>query len=126
MPGDQEVAYVTDHGDGPGFWAINTATARERLLFLFSALPRAPGGGQPTLSGPALAHAMAPDLSRFAFVITRDGVANIWVASLEASRLTGQLVQRIFEKEAGHFRQCHPMAAGWRTSVKARPTRISA
>ena len=35
MPGDQEIAYITDRGEGPGFWAIGPSTGKERLLFPF-------------------------------------------------------------------------------------------
>ena len=108
MPGDTEIAYITDRGEGPGFWAIDPASGQERLLFPFSALPRPPGGGQPILTGAALSTALSADFTGFAFAVVQNGIPNIWVASLNRSGPTGKLVQRTFEAQAGTYPSWSP------------------
>jgi Tol biopolymer transport system component len=108
MPVGREVALISDHGSGPGLWAVDAATGRERELFQFSKLPRPDGGGPPSLSGAALSTALALDMSRLAISFVRGGTPNVWVASLGRDGPTGALVQRTFEKEAGTFPSWSP------------------
>lgn len=101
-PGGRDIAFVVDHGEGPGFWVVDPETGRERLLFPLSAL-HPPASTQPSPAAPAANIAIAPDFTRLAMSIVKDGTPNIWVAPLRDSRPDGPLVQRTFEQAGGSY-----------------------
>jgi Tol biopolymer transport system component len=103
MPGEREIAFVTNHGEGPGFWAVDPETGRERMLFLLAELPQPPAGSRDSTAAPFLNIAIARDFTRLAMAVVRDGAPNLWVASLRESRPDGALVQRTFESEGGTY-----------------------
>jgi Tol biopolymer transport system component/DNA-binding winged helix-turn-helix (wHTH) protein len=103
MPGEREIAFVTDHQDGPGFWAIDPETGRERLLFRRTDFPRPPPGSQASTAAPATNVAFTRDFTRLALAVVRDGAPNLWVTSLRNLRPHGPLVQRTFEREGGTY-----------------------
>jgi Tol biopolymer transport system component len=107
MPGERELAMVADHGQGPGFWAADTTTRRERMLFALDALSL-PAGGCLSPAAPAANIAIAPDFSRLAMSIVKDGVPNLWLAPLRDARPAGPLVQRTAEREAATYPQWSP------------------
>jgi Tol biopolymer transport system component len=107
MPGERELAVVSDHDDVHGFWAIDPATARERLLFPLSALVL-PERAQQTTAAPAANIAIAPDFTRLAMSIVKDGVPNLWIAPLQDNRPSGPLVQRTFERDGATYPQWSP------------------
>ncbi len=101
-PGDRDIAFVVDHGEGPGFWVVDPETGRERLLFPLSAL-HPPASPQPSPAAPAANIAIAHDFTRLAMSIVKDDTPNIWVAPLRDSRPDGPLVQRTFEQAGGSY-----------------------
>ncbi len=103
MPGEKEIAFVTNHGDGVGFWALDPETARERKLFLLSSLPRPPGQSHPSTAAPSTGISFSRDFRRLAMAIVQDGTSNVWIAGLREFAPDGTLVQRTFEKEGGSY-----------------------
>lgn len=99
MPGEREIAFVTDHGQGPGYWAVDPETGRERALFQLSDLPRPAGKSQTSTASPSTNIAFTRDFRRLALAIVKHGAPNLWVASLKDARPDGRLVQRTFERE---------------------------
>ena len=77
MPGEREIAFVADHGQGPGFHAVDSETGSERPLFLLSDLPTPPGQSQGSTSSPSTHIAFAPDFSRLVMAIVQNGVPNL-------------------------------------------------
>jgi len=80
MPGDREIAYVTNGPDGGGFGAIDPDNGRTRPLFRLADLPNPPGLSQRSSASPAANLKFSPDFSRLAMAIVQDGKLNIWVA----------------------------------------------
>jgi Tol biopolymer transport system component len=107
-PGERDLAFVTDHGRGPGLWRLDPETGREELLFLFSDLPRVPGAGPANMVGAALSTGFSSDFKSLAFAAQRDGIPNIWVVSLGNPGTPRQLVQRTFERQGGTFPSWSP------------------
>jgi Tol biopolymer transport system component len=103
MPGEREIAFVTDHGQGPGYWAVDSETGRERPLFLLSDLPKPPGKSQASTAAPSTNIAFTRDFTRLVMAIVQNGAPNLWVASLRDARPDGRLVQRTFEREGGSY-----------------------
>jgi Tol biopolymer transport system component len=102
-PGEREIAFVTDHGKGPGYWAVDPETGRERPLFLLAELPRPPGKSQASSAAPSTNIAFSRDFTRLVMAIVQNGTPNLWVASLRGMRPDGRLVQRTFESEGGSY-----------------------
>src|SRR5262249_21382235 len=106
MPGDREILLIANHDQGPGYYALDPDTGRERLLFLFSATPQPAGTVLGDRGGTA---AFSPDMSKMAFALVKDGVRNIWIAPLTAAgRPTGAATQRTFEREGAAFPSWSP------------------
>ena len=103
MPGDYEIAYVTDLSDGRGFAAVDPDNGRTRPLFRLADLPHPPGPSQPSSASPAANLRFSPDFSRLAMAIVQEGKLNIWVAGLRQQRPDGTLTQLTFEKEGGSY-----------------------
>ena len=101
MPGEREIAFVTDHGSGAGYWSVNAETGQERPLFLARDLPKPPGGvkhSRPRL--PATLRSLGISAG-WRWRSAQNGVLNLWVASLRDARPDGRLMQRTFEREGG-------------------------
>ena len=94
---------MTDHGQGPGFWAVQPDTGRERLLFPLSSIPKAPGRTQPTTAAPSTGISFTRDFSRMAIAVVQNGAPNVWVARLQDFKPTGAFVQRTFESDGGSY-----------------------
>jgi Tol biopolymer transport system component/DNA-binding winged helix-turn-helix (wHTH) protein len=107
LPGEREIAFVTDHGGEPAFWAVDPETGRERRLFPLSALPLPAGSGAST-AAPAANIAFSRDFTRLAMSIVTDGAANIWTAPLSGFRPEGPLSQRTFERDGGSYPSWSP------------------
>jgi Tol biopolymer transport system component len=103
MPGEREVAFITEEEGGPAYRSIDPETGRETPLFRLADLPRPPGESQPSTAAPSTNIAFARDFSRLAMAIVRDGRPNLWVAGLRLYRPDGTLVQRTFEREGGSY-----------------------
>lgn len=103
MPGEREIAYVTNTPDGAGFGAIDPSNGRTRTLFRLADLPNPPGPSQRSSASPAANLKFSPDFSRLAMAIVQDGKLNIWVAGLRQQRPDGTLTQLTFEKEGGSY-----------------------
>lgn len=103
MPGEREIAYVTDLPDCCGFAAIDPDNGRTRPLFRLADLPHPPGPSQPSSASPAANLRFSPDFSRIAMAIVQEGKLNIWVAGLRQQRPDGTLTQLTFEKEGGSY-----------------------
>lgn len=103
LPGEREIAYVTDLPEGPGFAAIAPDDGRTRSLFLLSDLPHPPGPSQPSTAAPGTNHVFSPDFSRLAMAIVQDGRPNIWLAGLQHQHPDGTLTQLTFEGEGGSY-----------------------
>jgi Tol biopolymer transport system component len=101
LPGEREIAFVTNHGPGPGYWAVDPETGRERPLFLLSDLAHPPGQSRAPTATPAAGIAFTRDFTRLALAVVRDGAPNLWVTPLRELRPGGSLVQRTFEREGG-------------------------
>ena len=103
MPGEREIAYVTEMAEGPGFAAIDSESGRKRSLFLLSELPRPPGPSQSSTASPSTNITFSPDFSRLAMAIVQDGRPNIWIAGLRHQRPDGTLTQLTFEQDGGSY-----------------------
>ena len=102
LPGEREIAFVSNHREGAGFWALDPESGRERLLFRHTDLPR-PRGNQPTTAAPEANIAFTKDFSRLVMAVVQDGIPNLWVGGLQDQRPRGDLVQRTFEREGGSY-----------------------
>jgi Tol biopolymer transport system component/DNA-binding winged helix-turn-helix (wHTH) protein len=102
LPGEREIAFVSNHREGAGFWALEPDTGRERLLFRFSDLPR-PADNQPTTAAPEANLAFTKDFSRLVMAVVQDGIPNLWVGGMQEQRPRGDLEQRTFEREGGSY-----------------------
>lgn len=103
MPGEREIAFVTDQGEGPGISAIDPEAGRTRPLFALADLPRPPGPSQPSTASPAVNIVFAPDFTRLVTAFVQDGRPNLWIAGLRHQRPDGTLTQRTFEREGGSY-----------------------
>ena len=103
MPGEREVAFVSDHAGGSGFWALDLDSGRERLLFRYDELPRAPDDAQASTASPGVNIAFTRDFSRLVMAVVRDGTPNLWVGMMQDMRPQGDLIQRTFEREGGSY-----------------------
>ena len=83
----EEIAFVTNHGDGVGCWALDPETARERKLFLLSSLPLPPGQSNPSTAAPSTGISFSRDFRRLAMAIVQDGTSNVWIARVCGSSL---------------------------------------
>jgi Tol biopolymer transport system component len=108
MPGEREIAFVSDHREGAGFWALDPESGRERLLFRHSDLPRPPGNSQPSTASPEANIAFTKDFSRLAMAFITDGIPNLWVGAMQDVRPRGDLIQRTFEREGGSYPSWSP------------------
>lgn len=107
MPGDKEIGMMTDHGDGPGFWAVDPETRRERPLFKLSAIEQ-PSGVEPFNVSPGIASSVSADFEKLALAYVRKGVPNIWVVKIGKSGPVGSPAQVTFEQEGGSFPSWSP------------------
>lgn len=103
MPGEREIAFVSDHSQGRGFWALDPESGRERLLFRYADLPRAPDNSQASTASPSTNIAFSKDFSRLVMAVVRDGTPNLWVGTMQDMRPRGDLIQRTFEREGGSY-----------------------
>jgi Tol biopolymer transport system component/DNA-binding winged helix-turn-helix (wHTH) protein len=103
MPGEREIAIVSDHDGETGFWAVDPETGRERPLFKLSDLPRARDDSQEASASPAANIAFNAAFDRLAMSVVTNGVANLWVAPMHDGRPSGPLVQRTFEHQGGSY-----------------------
>jgi Tol biopolymer transport system component len=104
LPGERELAsIVTDTGGGrERYEAIDIDTGKVRRLFDIADFPIPSGWRR---FGASIANNIVPNrtFSAFALTLLREGVPNIWVASLTGDRPDGRIVQRTFEREGGSF-----------------------
>jgi Tol biopolymer transport system component/DNA-binding winged helix-turn-helix (wHTH) protein len=100
--GENALAVLANHGDGIGWWRLDPATGRERLLFPLAAITRPPAV-QTQIVGPAAGMAISGDLKRLAVAYVRDGVPNLWTTTLGPHGPAAPLVQRTFETKGGSF-----------------------
>jgi Tol biopolymer transport system component/DNA-binding winged helix-turn-helix (wHTH) protein len=110
MPGEREVAFVSNHAGGSGFWAIDVDSGRERLLFRYDELPAAPDDTQASTASPGVNIAFTRDFSRLVMAVVRNGTPNLWVGSMLDMRPRGDLSQRTFEREGGSYPAWSPDA----------------
>jgi Tol biopolymer transport system component/DNA-binding winged helix-turn-helix (wHTH) protein len=103
LPGEREIAYVTDLPEGAGFAAIDPESGRTRPLFVLSNLPHPPGPSQPSTAAPTTNIAFNPDFTALAMAIVQDGRPNVWLAGLQNQRPDGTLTQLTFEREGGSY-----------------------
>jgi Tol biopolymer transport system component/DNA-binding winged helix-turn-helix (wHTH) protein len=103
MPGEREIAYISDSPERWGFAAVNPANGRTRPLFLLSDIPHPSSPSQPSTASPAANMRFSPDFSRLALAIVTEGRLNIWVAGIKQERPDGTLTQLTFEKEGGSY-----------------------
>jgi len=103
LPGDREIAYVTQLPEGLGFAALDPENGRTRSLFLLSDIPHPPGPSQPSTAAPTTNITFNADFSKLAMATVQDGKPNIWVAGLRHQRPDGTLKQVTFEREGGSY-----------------------
>ena len=103
MPGEREIAFITDHGEGAAYWALDPETGRERLLFMLSELPIPIGESQYSSASRSVNIAFSRDFKRLAMGFVKDGRQNIWVAGLKNLRPDGSLIQKTFERDGGSY-----------------------
>ena len=102
LRGENALAVLANHGDGMGWWRLESGTGREQPLFLLNQIARPPGV-QAQVVGPAAGMAISSDFRRLAVAYVRDGVPNLWTTTLGPHGPTGPLVQRTFETSSGAF-----------------------
>jgi Tol biopolymer transport system component/DNA-binding winged helix-turn-helix (wHTH) protein len=102
LRGENALAVLANHGDGMGWWRLESGTGREQRLFLLNQIARPPGV-QAQVVGPAAGMAISADFRRLAVAYVRDGVPNLWTATLGKHGPTAPLVQRTFETISGAF-----------------------
>jgi Tol biopolymer transport system component/DNA-binding winged helix-turn-helix (wHTH) protein len=102
LRGDNALAVLANHGDVVGWWRLDPATGRERLLFPLDQITRPPNV-QAQVVGPAAGMAISADFRRLAIAYVRDGVPNLWTGTLGPHGPNGPLVQRTFETISGAF-----------------------
>ena len=102
LRGDNALAVLANHGDVVGWWRLDPATGRERLLFPLDQITRPPDV-QAQVVGPAAGMAISADFRRLAIAYVRDGVPNLWTGTLGPHGPNGPLVQRTFETISGAF-----------------------
>ena len=110
LRGENALAVLANHGDGMGWWRLESGTGREQRLFLLNQIARPPGV-QAQVVGPAAGMAISSDLRRLAVAYVRDGVPNLWTTTLGPHGPTGPLVQRTFETIGGAFGAWSPDGA---------------
>jgi Tol biopolymer transport system component/DNA-binding winged helix-turn-helix (wHTH) protein len=102
MPGERELASIVIDGGKIGYETIDIETGKVRRLFEIADLPLPDGWRR---LGTSIANNIVPNraFSAVALTLVRDGVPNIWVASLTGGRPDGRIVQRTFDREGGSF-----------------------
>lgn len=102
LPGERELAHLSERGGEMWFEAVDVETGLVRTLFPVSALP-VPPGLRSFSASTANNEVPDPAFTRVAVTLIRDGVPNIWVASLSGGSPDGRIVQRTFEVDGGSF-----------------------
>ena len=102
----REVAFSADHDGVTGFSTVDVTTGTERLLFERQNLPAPPG----TRGHPVETLNVVPDagLTRVAMTLEKDGVYNVWLATLVDGRPDGGVRQLTFERQGGSFPHWSP------------------
>ncbi len=100
-PGAREVAFLSNHGNGAGVWAIEPVSGRERRLFPFTdvQLPGAAPSALATVANIAVTAAF----DSLAMSVMLDGVPNIWTVPLRDLRPAGPARQVSFERHGGTY-----------------------
>ena len=104
---EHAIAALANHGDGMGWWLIDPATGRERFVFALSGVTRPPGVTSQVI-GPSAGMAFSSDFTHLAIAFIRDGIPNLWTATLSPKGPASPFVQRTFEQENGSFASWSP------------------
>jgi Tol biopolymer transport system component/DNA-binding winged helix-turn-helix (wHTH) protein len=110
LRGGNALAVLANHGDGMGWWRLESKTGREQRLFLLNQIARPPDV-QAQVVGPAAGMAISSDFRHLAVAYVRDGVPNLWTTTLGPHGPTAPLVQRTFETTSGAFGAWSPDGA---------------
>ena len=103
LPGERELAYVTDFPDGPGFAAIDPESGRTRRLFQLTDVPHPEGPSQASTASPTTNIAINPDFTALAIAIVTEGRPNVWLAGMRDQRPDGTMTQLTRERDGGSY-----------------------